>query len=297
VPLWDRRQGSEKGALAARRGAHRPQAANGDLARFCGLGCETGIRTEPITAEAILLQKRAPPARSNDLPSARCRTAVAGRPYDANGLSVWVSQLPNQGQAAVAQQFVDSSEYQSVHGAQDNTAFVNSLYESVLGRAAEPGGLAAWTQMLTDGTSRGEVAAAIADSAEAKQRWADITSAGIFARDFDAATVREDYLAAFGREADTGGLAHWTNLLKTEISPADLAQDLAGSSEFQALHGQQTDMEYVESLYENGLGRPGDPGGEAFWVNSLQSGASRGDVLKAIAQSQEGQQHLGWALS
>ena len=49
---------------------------------FCGLGCATGIRTEPITAEAILLQKRAPPARSNDLPSARCRTAVADPDLD-----------------------------------------------------------------------------------------------------------------------------------------------------------------------------------------------------------------------
>lgn len=278
-------------------GVIRTSLSSTDLAQILQ-GDQSALQFVPGTQAVVLVDGTLSIGPNTDEAFiARLYEGLLGRPYDANGLSVWVSQLPNQGQAAIAQQFVDSSEYQSVHGAQDNTAFVNSLYESVLGRAAEPGGLAAWTQMLTDGTSRGEVAAAIADSAEAKQRWADITSAGIFARDFDAATVREDYLAAFGREADTGGLAHWTNLLKTEISPADLAQDLAGSSEFQALHGQQTDMEYVESLYENGLGRPGDPGREAFWVNSLQSGASRADVLAAIAQSQEGQQHLGWALS
>jgi len=228
---------------------------------------------------------------------ARLYQGLLGRSYDGNGLSYWVSQLPVQGKAGVAEQFVGSSEFQSTHGAQDNATYVNSLYQSVLGRGADPGGLGAWTQMLAGGMSRGEVAANIADSAEARQHWSGITSAGVFAHDLDAATVREDYLAAFGREADAGGLAYWTNLLKTQFTPAQLAQELAGSAEFQSLHGQQTNAQFVESLYINGLGRQPDAAGEASWVSTLQSGASRSDVLAAIAQSPEGQQHLHWALS
>jgi len=89
----------------------------------------------------------------------------------------------------------------------------------------------------------------------------------------------------------------WTNLLKSGVTPAQLAQDLAASTEFQLLHNQQTDLQYVDSLYANGLGRQAEPAGEALWVNALQSGASRGDVLTGIAQSPEGQSHLQWALA
>ena len=61
------------------------------------------------------------------------------------------------------------------------------------------------------------------------------------------------------------------------------------------LHGQQSDLQYEDSLYANGLGRPAELGGAGGWVSVLQSGASRGDVRTGIAQSAEGQQHLEWA--
>ena len=62
--------------------------------------------------------------------------------------------------------------------------------------------------------------------------------------------MREDYQAAFGREADTSGLKGWINLLKNGATPAQLAQDLTTTPEFQALHALQTNAQYVESLYE-----------------------------------------------
>jgi hypothetical protein len=63
--------------------------------------------------------------------------------------------------------------------------------------------------------------------------------------------------------------------LKNGATPAQLAQDLTTTPEFQALHAQ---------------------GGAQGWVSALQSGGmTRGDVLTGIAQSLEGQQHLQWA--
>lgn len=104
--------------------------------------------------------------------------------------------------------------------------------------------------------------------------------------------VGENYLAAFGREVDAGGMNFWAGLLKAGLTASQLSQDLAGSPEFHSLHDQQNDRDYVDSIYANGLGRQADQGGESYWVGVLQSGTGRSDVLAAIAQSPEGQQHF-----
>ena len=105
--------------------------------------------------------------------------------------------------------------------------------------------------------------------------------------------VREFYQGGLGRDADPGGLAFWTNELKTgALTPRDFVFAITGSSEGQARYGQQTDGQYVDSVYANALGRQSDPGGHAAWTNLLQSGCARADVMAAITQSPEGQQHF-----
>jgi hypothetical protein len=227
----------------------------------------------------------------------RLYLGLLGRAHDQNGLSSWDVALSSSSKGVVAQAFIDSGEYQAAHAGQNDSQFVNSLYQSVLGRSADTGGFNFWTQALASGMARGDVAGAFADSSEAKQHWSGATMKGVFAHNPNAAIVREDYRTAFGREADTGGLAFWTNALKNGETSSQLAQVLTSSAEFQAIHGQQTDLQYVQSLYQSGLGRQAEAAGADGWVNTLQSGASRGDVLAAIAQSAEGQQHLQWALS
>jgi hypothetical protein len=145
--------------------------------------------------------------------------------------------------------------------------------------------------------SRGQVAASIADSDEAKQHWAGVTSAGVFAYDPNAAVIRADYQLGLGRNADTPGLAAFTSIVRSGGTLQDVAQQISLSQEFQSQHGQQTDLQYVDSLYTNGLGRAADPGGEAAWVGALQSGTSRGAVMGAIAQSAEAQAHVQWGLT
>jgi hypothetical protein len=123
-----------------------------------------------------------------------------------------------------------------------------------------------------------------------------VTSAGVVAVDLKAAIVHEDYETAFGRDAETGGIGSWTGFLKSGGTAGQLAQELTMSPEFRALHSQQTDTQYVESLYENGLGRTADSLGLQSWASALQSGSmTRADVLANIAQSPESQHHWGFA--
>jgi len=105
--------------------------------------------------------------------------------------------------------------------------------------------------------------------------------------------VREFYQGGLGRDADPGGLAFWTNELKTgALTPRDFVFAITGSSEGQARYGQQTDGQYVDSVYANALGRQSDSGGHDAWTNLLQTGCARPDVMAAITQSPEGQQHF-----
>lgn len=105
--------------------------------------------------------------------------------------------------------------------------------------------------------------------------------------------VREDYLTGLGREPEPDGLNHWADFLGNGGTTAQLAQMISQSPEFQSLHAQQADPAYIESLYENGLGRPADAGGLQGWLSALQGGSlDRAGVLAGIAQSPESQQHL-----
>jgi predicted Zn-dependent protease len=118
-------------------------------------------------------------------------------------------------------------------------------------------------------------------------------SSPTFIYDANATVVREDYAAGLGREPDQDGWAHWDDFLNGGGTPAQLAENISQLLDFQALHAQQTDADYVESLYENGLGRSADSGGLQGWVGALQRGSlDRAGVLAGIVQSPESHAHL-----
>jgi hypothetical protein len=278
-------------------GISTTELSSEDLAQLL-LGDQSSLRFVAGTEAIVLVDGTlSVGADTNEAFLTRLYDGILGRAPDANGLSSWDAMLTGTSKADVAQSFLDSGEYQAAHAGQTDVQFLNSLYTAMLGRPADQGGLNGWSANLAGGMSRGDVAAGFADSSEGKEHWSGATSNGVFAHDLNAAIVREYYHAAFGREADTGGLAAWINNLRNGETSSQMAQDLTASSEFQALHGQQSNLQYVDSLYANGLGRPADPGGETGWVNALESGASRSDLLLAFAQSPEGQHSLQWALT
>lgn len=101
----------------------------------------------------------------------RMYEALLGRTADQAGAHYWLDNVSANGGnvTAIATAFMNSSEYQSKMGGATDAAFVQSLYQNMLGRSADASGLAYWTSTLADGSaSRASVAVSIVGSAEAQ---------------------------------------------------------------------------------------------------------------------------------
>ncbi len=105
--------------------------------------------------------------------------------------------------------------------------------------------------------------------------------------DDPAAQTLRMYRAAFGRTPDQDGLNGWISRLETGASLGELGSGFAGSAEFAARFGSLDDAGYVDRLYQNVLGRPGDTAGRAFWLDRLGAGISRGEVLAGFSEGTE----------
>ncbi|NEX17210.1 MAG: hypothetical protein C1943_11395 [Halochromatium sp.] len=79
--------------------------------------------------------------------------AYYGRPGDPAGLAYWSQQLDAAGGSldAIIQAFGDSREFRERYGALSNEALVDGLYQQLLGRPAEPAGLAFYVDRLGSG--------------------------------------------------------------------------------------------------------------------------------------------------
>lgn len=225
----------------------------------------------------------------------RLYQAGLGRAPDGAGLAFWTGQV----QAGVpltqlAASFLASAEFQArfpaaAGGTAD--AFVGQVYQNVLGRAPDAGGLAFWTGQLNTGVlTRAGVLAGISESQENRTNTAARTEAGVWVPDQQAVQVARLYYATLGRAPDAGGLAFWTSALKSGTPLQRQADAFTGSAEFQARYGSLNNSDFVNLVYNNVLGRAGDAGGQAFWTNALDTGAStRAGVVTGFSESAEHQ--------
>jgi hypothetical protein len=109
---------------------------------------------------------------------------------------------------------------------------------------------------------------------------------------FDPTGTGEDvsriYTAALGRLPDEGGLVFWTSQVDGSHVPLNhIAADFTTSPEFIQHYGALSDANFVNQLYQNVLGRPGEAAGVQSWENTLAAGTSRGTVVEGFAQSPE----------
>ncbi|WP_267360773.1 MULTISPECIES: DUF4214 domain-containing protein [unclassified Methylobacterium] len=221
---------------------------------------------------------------------ARLYFGLLDRAPDAGGLQSWTTAITSGGMSLhdVAQAMLGSAEYASNNGAVTDSTYVRGLYQDVLGRAADAAGLHSWTSALAGGIDRTSVAQAFVDSAEYQ---------GHYASQSNAAYVEGLYEHVLGRTGDAAGLQAWSSALNSNATTrVDLADSFVHSAEFQShlsqLAGRQNDNSFVESLYENALGRQADAGGLQAWTFALAHGTSRADLAVSIAESTEAQQHL-----
>ena len=169
------------------------------------------------------------------------------------------------GTSGVHAQLLGVNEFYDQAGGTD-AAFVNRLYQSLLGRAAEPQGLASWVARLQAGESRQQVALDLEATPEALQTEV--------ARWYQADLGRTSNLEAL--KADPG-VQGWVASLEHGVSPEAVHAQLLGVNEFYDQAGG-TDAAFVNRLYQSLLARAAEPQGLASWVARLQAGESRQQV-------------------
>jgi len=98
--------------------------------------------------------------------------------------------------------------------------------------------------------------------------------------------VSRMYNDALSRDAENDGLNYWVNqLVEQKIDGAGLAKGFICSKEF--TEKNLNNEEYVKVLYETFFGRSADADGLKHWVNALDSGKPRTEVLAGFVNSKE----------
>ena len=223
----------------------------------------------------------------------RCYSVILNREGDAEGISYWTNALKS-GVAAGADiviLFCNSAEFRSKN--LPNREVVTILYNAMLGRSPDAGGLNYWADLFDKGVSCNLIISGFVGSAE----FAGICSQyGILPgtvalenRDQNpsvTAFVNRCYQVALGRNGDADGLNGWTgNLLSKAMSAQEVSYAFLFSAEFESL--KTNNGEFVNRLYRLYMNREPDSAGKSGWVSQLNQGASRMSVAKGFANSAE----------
>jgi hypothetical protein len=156
-----------------------------------------------------------------------------------------------------------------------NEAYVMQLYQDLLQRPADSGGLTYWSGLLDRGASRPSVALGIEQSPEYRQD-----------------EVQALYAQYLHRNADTTGLVVFSNFLAHGGTLEQVAADIVGSGEYYLTRAGGTNAGFLDALYQDALGRNIDPTGQSYFGGQLAAGASRNQIASAIFGSTEYRQDL-----
>jgi hypothetical protein len=104
-----------------------------------------------------------------------------------------------------------------------------------------------------------------------------------------ALSIARLYQTAFDRMPELEGLNYWIDRWESgTFSFRNIAQSFTESAEFVETYGTElTDAQFVELLYENVLDREPQQAGLDYWVNDLENGMERYDVMVSFSESLE----------
>ncbi|MFZ4626474.1 MAG: DUF4214 domain-containing protein [Rhodoferax sp.] len=164
-------------------------------------------------------------------------------------------------------------------GIKDNDVFTSSklfamqLYRDILYREGETAGIQYWQNQIDTGhLNRSQVAVLFLDSPE-----------------FQAGTgaIARLYFGALSRLPDAAGMTYWMDQQHSGTSISQIASSFAASPEFTAMYGAMSNSAFVESQYQNVLGRSATAQEQTQWSTQLTAGTSRGAVLLGLTESAE----------
>ena len=168
-----------------------------------------------------------------------------------------------------AKNSIGAYEPQYASNASPNQVFVENLYEVLLDRVADSGGLTAGTNFLNNGGSPTALAQILLSSTEYL--------------DDEATLLYRRYLGRTPSASETSVVA---GVLKAGTTPEQLAAILVGSPEFFQDYGGNNDV-FVLATYATVLGRAASPDEVAGWDQVVAEGASRNTVAALFLSSQE----------
>ncbi len=195
---------------------------------------------------------------------------MPGSPAFGKGVATWAA-VDERGFARPAQPSVGAYQPQYSATATPGQVFVENVYEVLLNRVADPGGLAAGTGFLNAGG--------------APLALVQILQSGPEFLDAQVSLLYRRYLDRAPAPAETTTVA---NFLKSGVTPEQLAAALIGSAEFTADYGGGTSDTFVEAAFVAALGRPtsGQPELVA-WDAALAAGTSHATVGTLLLTSTE----------
>jgi hypothetical protein len=193
----------------------------------------------------------------------------------------------------LADSLVASTQFQAAYGSLNDTDFVTQLYNDVLHRAPDAGGLNYWVAEMGVGVySRAQVLEGFALSAEDQANFATTVHQGLWVENQAAGEVARMYETVLGRLPDTTGLAYYTYQFETSgLGVQFIASDMLLSTEFTAVNGAAwnalSNTAFIDLLYSNALHRAPDASSLSFWQAELASGAQRSYMAAYISDSPE----------
>ena len=181
----------------------------------------------------------------------------------------------------VAKGFIFSDEY--IKKNTSNDAFVEMLYNTLLGRNSDAAGKKAWTAQLDKGiANREQIVEGFIHSPE----FISICrKTNIFTTAAEAFAARL-YTKCLGRDYDKAGLLAWSTLLHSQaIGGGEAAKGFFFSPEFEKMN--LDDKEFVSRCYRTFLNREPDAKGLADWMRVLAESKDRESILDGFIGSDE----------
>ncbi len=200
---------------------------------------------------------------------------------DANGIAIMVTTTLGVGSHAITAQYQgDSLFLPAASGAAPLTIitagqierYVYGVYDFLLGRPAESGGLAYWSGQLSRGVPRSATSLSLVSSYEYRVDRLD--------------AMYEEFLE---RGIDPSGQGYWAAQVGAGMTFEQFQSLLMGSPEYFANpdKGNGNNTQFVEAMFQDVLHRGVDSGGLNFFVSELNAGVPRSQVVAGIVYSYE----------
>ncbi len=156
-----------------------------------------------------------------------------------------------------------------INSSDPSTAYIDGVYQSLLGRAPTTTDVSYWTGQLAQGTSRQALATSIWDSPEHRTLELD-----------------QFYQTFLNRAPDSAGQAYWLNAFTQPWgTEKNVIATFVTSPEFDNLH--TSDADYIQALYNDLDLRSADSAGLTNWESALQNGQTRLQAAFAFIDGNE----------